>query len=591
MICSIRERVAMSPTEYGIDDLKKAYDLASFARLIKVKPKSLSYILYKFPDAQKYTPKPIPKKNGDVRIVYIPHVALKSLQKKTAQLLINCELDIAENLGIKKSVSHAFKKNHTILTNAKVHKGSNFIFNIDLENFFTSIHYGRIFGYLTQNSHYKLNKQVAQVISHMACLDGTLVQGSPLSPVISNMIGNIIDSRMITLCKKHRCMYSRYADDITISSRFKKFPERLAIEKTIESTQENQNITDWAPGFELNELIVRSGFTINSNKTRMHYKQSRQSVTGLVVNKRINIPRYKFKKIRAQVNQFTRTGVFINDAGELGSVKSLRGFLDFCFWLKKNNGYFNTENCNFFVKEGEKEKQNLPRTSFEWLFFKFFFSSLFIHNPKPTVMFEGETDFIYFKAARKSKTATSPIKTELHFLSHTQTIKDILRFKGGSAPYSTFVGSYKKTKNAYSKVKSKNIVVMVLDNDDGLNSMMANIKNLAQIDKNTAKAQEFIHLVENLYIVLTPTGGAFPQPNSYIEHLFEKSILKEIVRGNTFDPDKKKNKGTKTFGKGIFAREVIAPKKKNIDFKNFDIIFDRIRKAQEHYISKVLPNL
>ena len=90
----------MSPIEYGLEDLKKTFGLRSFAKLIGVQPRTLAFILYKLPDSRKYLPKKIPKKNGDFRQVYVPHDLLKTFQKKTAQLLVNCERDIADTLGI-----------------------------------------------------------------------------------------------------------------------------------------------------------------------------------------------------------------------------------------------------------------------------------------------------------------------------------------------------------------------------------------------------------------------------------------------------------------------------------------------------------
>jgi len=414
----------------------------------------------------------------------------------------------------------------------------------------------------------------------MACHNGVLVQGSPLSPVISNIVANVLDSRMLVLCKKHRCKYSRYADDITISTRSVTFPKELAFEAN----------SIWLVGDELNSLIERFGFELNTKKTRMHYWQSRQSVTNLTVNQIVNIRRTKFKRIRAQINQFTRDGVFLDDKKMVGDRKKLRGLLDYCFWVKKNNGYFNSENCNLFVSEGEKEKVKFPRTSFEWLFYKFLFASFFIHNTRPSIIFEGETDYVYFRNARKSATTKSTIKTRLHFLTYSRTVREILRLRGGTSNFPPFISSYSKTKNGYSKVTPANIVVFVLDNDDGLNPIVDQLKKLAKLEKKEAKKREFIHLVDNLYIVLTPIGGNFPKDKSCIENLFLKEVFEKKNNGKSFNPELKKNEDTKTFGKGVFAQKIIAPNAKSIDFANFDIIFDRITKAMEHYQKTIISS-
>lgn len=585
----ICERVSVSPPVYGIKDLQKAYDLNSFAALIEADPSDLAFVLYKLSNTVKYNSKKIEKKSGGERLIHIPNGALKTYQRKTASLMLSCEEDIAATLGIKKSVSHAFKKQHSIFTNASMHKNKAYVLNLDLEDFFGTINFGRIFGYLTSNAHYKLNKNVAKVIAHMACLDGVLVQGSPLSPVISNMIGNILDSRILKLAKKYKCTYSRYADDITISSRRKKFPNSIAVERYAEINDKNE--TDWVIGTELKAVIESCGFSINQSKTRMHLKQSNQTVTGLSVNTRVNINRKKYKLIRAQVNSFTRYGKYFDVDGKVGDIKTLRGYLDYCFWIKKNNGYFTAENSNYFVEDGSKENNNLKKLSFEWVFYKFLFSNIFIHNVTPTLLFEGETDYVYFKEAKKSKTTKNKDKSTFFLVNQTKTIKDILKITGGSAPYSQFVGRYQKTKTKYSKLASENIVVIILDNDSGLSSVKATLTKVANTTEENLRTNEFTHLTENLYVVLTPLGDKFPSENSCVEHLFEEKVIKEKVRGKTFDPNLKKNEDTNTYGKGVFAHEVIAPKSKIINFENFDVIFDRVTAAQYHYNTIILPTL
>ena len=73
----------------------------------------------------------------------------------------------------------------------------------------------------------------------------------------------------MALAKKYRVDYSRYADDLTFSTNMKTFNNDA--EKFIK---------------ELERIIMRSGFLINEKKTRLCFKDSRQEVTGLVVNKK-----------------------------------------------------------------------------------------------------------------------------------------------------------------------------------------------------------------------------------------------------------------------------------------------------------------
>ncbi len=99
------------------------------------------------------------------------------------------------------------------------------------------------------------------------------------------------------------CTYSRYADDLTFSTNKKDFPPEIA----------GPSETDphlWVPGKELQRLITHAGFQINPAKTHMQYRTSRQEVTGLVVNQKINVRREYRHNVRAMVHSLFKRGSF-----------------------------------------------------------------------------------------------------------------------------------------------------------------------------------------------------------------------------------------------------------------------------------------
>ena len=87
--------------------------------------------------------------------------------------------------------------------------------------------------------------------------------------------------------------YSRYADDITFSTNQKDFPVALAV-------QDSADLSVWTLGDDLVQQIGRAGFKINDDKTRMHCRGSRQMVTGLVVNEKVNIRSEYYRKTLKQ---------------------------------------------------------------------------------------------------------------------------------------------------------------------------------------------------------------------------------------------------------------------------------------------------
>ena len=98
----------------------------------------------------------------------------------------------------KDQLAHGFKRGRSIVTNATKHKRRRFVFNIDIKNFFGTINFGRVRGFFIKNADFALHPSVATIVAQIACHENALPQGSPCSPVISNLIGSVLD---IHLCK------------------------------------------------------------------------------------------------------------------------------------------------------------------------------------------------------------------------------------------------------------------------------------------------------------------------------------------------------------------------------------------------------
>lgn len=163
----------MSPLE----KLKSAVSLNDLAYILGYQPKKLSYILYVIKEEDKYTKFEIPKKNGKTRIIHAPTDQLKHLQRRLADLLNQCFSELSESQ--KKSLSHGFRKEHSIVTNAYNHKNKRYVFNVDLKDFFPSINFGRVRGFFIKSHNFSLKEKAATIIAQIACYHNVLPQGSP----------------------------------------------------------------------------------------------------------------------------------------------------------------------------------------------------------------------------------------------------------------------------------------------------------------------------------------------------------------------------------------------------------------------------
>ena len=266
---------------------------------------------------------PFQRKTAAKRLIKAPVDQLKKLQRRLADLLNQCFEEINKKGKQKKSISHGFRKKHSIITNANIHKSKRHVFNIDLEDFFPSIHFGRVQGFFIKNSHFELEPEVATTIAQIACHDKVLPQGSPCSPIISNLIGHLLDIRMVNLAKKAKCTYSRYADDLTFSTNKKKFSQKIAIKAT-----GNENV--WVPGNALKKEIEKVGFKINEKKVSMQYKTARQTATGLVVNEKVNIKRDYYKQTRSMCHSLFQADAFYLDKKLAEKSEKSKDAASFC---------------------------------------------------------------------------------------------------------------------------------------------------------------------------------------------------------------------------------------------------------------------
>lgn len=269
--------------------LKTRKDVAD---LLQVTDYQLRYHLYINSLDKAYTKFEIPKKSGGSRIITTPITSLKILQFKLNQVF--------KSIYKPKFSTHGFIVGKSILTNAQQHLKQRYILNIDLEGFFPSINFGRVRGLLMAKP-YNCNPKVATVLAQLCCYDNQLPQGSPSSPILSNMICAKLDSQLQRLAKKHRCIYTRYADDITFSTFRYKFPQSLFYH----STESNE----FALGGSINQIIEENGFKVNLSKVRLQSKYGHQEVTEITVNEKLNVNRKYIRNIRAVLHAWKKYGL------------------------------------------------------------------------------------------------------------------------------------------------------------------------------------------------------------------------------------------------------------------------------------------
>jgi RNA-directed DNA polymerase len=267
-------------------------DQEQIAQKFGLNYKQLSSLIY--PDTNKsYISFSIPKKNGEERLISAPKIKLLRVQQELAKELI-------DNYKPRKS-AHGFITKRSIVSNAQQHTHKKYVFNIDLKNFFGTIHFGRVRN-LLMAAPFNYSQNKATILAQVCCHNGCLPQGAPTSPVISNIICWKMDAQLQQLAFENRCTYSRYADDITFSFNvsINKLPHSIVKVNTKEDIVE--------VGSLLRKIIKENGFEINDMKVRLQGRNQRQEVTGITVNRGVNLKRTYIRQTASMLHAWKKYG-------------------------------------------------------------------------------------------------------------------------------------------------------------------------------------------------------------------------------------------------------------------------------------------
>lgn len=552
--------------------------MSGLATILGFAPKGVSYILYKLAPADKYRTFKIPKKNGGKRTIQAPEPRLALMQSRLADHLYECVGEIQKTNPRYWHASYGFQNKKTIVGNAAAHTRRRYVFNVDVEDFFGNINFGRVRGFFINDKSFALEPAVATLIAQIACYENALPQGSPCSPIISNLIGNILDLRLLALARDVRCTYTRYADDLTFSTNLNDFPIEIAVDP---------GSGRWVEGERLRKEIEDAGFKLNPTKTRMALRQSRQSVTGLVVNAKPNINQDYYRLVKAMCNALFQTGQYhrvVDGTTEFTSnLNPLEGMLSHVYFVKARRDRSLTVN-----KRSKNAGEFKPPHAPVELYRKFLFYKHFVSPQLPLIVTEGISDIVYLECAIRALAKSFPqlakevdgkIKRLVNFLRPTNTTRDVLTLGHGAAGQANLIEIYKSNLKKFALQPLTHPVIVLCDNDNGAKTVFTSAKKKYDKAISTSTTNPFYYLGKNLYLIKVPEGT---DPHSReIEALFKPELLAHKIGGKPFDPKKEHGDDT-TYGKVKFAEEVVKPNADTIDFSDFAELLSRIDKCLAH---------
>jgi RNA-directed DNA polymerase len=460
-----------------------------------------------------------------------------------------------------------------------VHKKRRLVLNVDLEDFFGAINFGRVRGFFITNKNFSLQPSVATVLAQIICYENSIPQGSPCSPVMSNLIGHLLDIKLAKMASEMKCTYSRYADDLTFSTNKQQFP--------LELVSPGGTHHDWVVGDRLERVIKKCGFKVNERKTRLQYRDSRQDVTGLVVNEKVNVPAQYRRRARAMAHRLFESGRFqieklsIKENGKVisekreGSVEELSGMFSHIAMVSQYN---NDVAIRAGLKSSKSELTSIEKVHRDLIFYKSFYA-----NPMPMIICEGKTDNVYLRCAMRSLAKQYPslvafeapdkIRLNVSLFKYSKLNSQLLGINGGSPHLRTFISEFSKNAANYKSRRSPFPVIVLIDNDKGAKEIFSTIKATTKTAEKIDGSMPYYHIAQGLYVVPTPKLNGVPE--SKIEDFFPAVTLSETLEGKKFNAENEELK-VDEYGKHYFAEYVIKKKQGSIDFSGFKPLLDVI---------------
>lgn len=234
------------------------------------------------------------------RIIAQPSKDLKAVQRVLLDSFFDERFRVHEN-------AKAYKKGASILENAKPHLSNQYLLKMDFKDFFPSIRASDFTKYLTSNEILQDQEEIEflnRIFFKHSPAGLVLSIGSPGSPFISNSLLFTFDVAMSEACEAEGIVYTRYSDDLTLS------------------TNEKNSLFDWPKRVTavLNSLDYPS-LVLNLDKTVFTSKKFNRHVTGITITNdgKASVGRARKRRIRTQV--------YLSIGQDSESLKSLQGHI------------------------------------------------------------------------------------------------------------------------------------------------------------------------------------------------------------------------------------------------------------------------
>lgn len=239
-----------------------------------------------FSDPIIYIRHKIPKKrssNGGFRVVWdVADADIRDAHRAFARRFADFAEDVEP--GFPHQCAYGYIRGRSIKDNAAMHAGRRLLLRCDIENFFASISANRLVSRFIQLG---ISPGTAQTLAGFATINNELALGLNASPVLANLVCSALDERLEQLAVKNDCVYTRYADDISISG-------------------------NALPNYsDIVEIIESEDFRLSKKKMRITKRGQAHFVTGLSISDSVrpHVPRNYKRRLRQELYYCEKFGI------------------------------------------------------------------------------------------------------------------------------------------------------------------------------------------------------------------------------------------------------------------------------------------
>lgn len=241
---------------------------------------------------QLYRPVPQKKKNGEPRPTFEALEPLKHIQRKIVdRLLVRVTFPSYVHGGIRDKQSP-----RSIITNAAPHASAKQVVLMDIEDFYPSVRRELVRSIYSE--FFSFSEDVSEMLTRLCCRNNSVPQGASPSSYLANLAFWDIEANVVQDFRSRQLVYTRFADDITISS-----------SRYLSNTDTSHAVS------KVTTMLARRGF--KQKRAKFHVRKKGQplfdsagktlplTVTGLTISGAApQVSKMERRRIRAMVGEY-----------------------------------------------------------------------------------------------------------------------------------------------------------------------------------------------------------------------------------------------------------------------------------------------